>query len=71
MDLLYGPYPSSVPITPPSQIDDRSLRKFEPAVLRSISGCRDGDAILRSVPNVSHFQTVLRAVKLWAKRTLH
>jgi poly(A) polymerase Pap1 len=70
VDLLYGPYPASVPICPPAQLDDRALRRFEPAVLRSISGCRDGEALLRAVPNASHFQTVLRAVKLWAKRTL-
>jgi len=46
------------------------MNHFDPAVLRVISGWRDGEVLLHSVPNVSHFQTVLRAIKLWAKRTL-
>jgi len=68
LDLLYAPYPASAPLCPPSKLGDRALRKFKPPVLRTLSGCRDGEALLREVPNVCHFQSVLRAVKLWAKR---
>lgn len=35
---------------------------------RSLTGCRVADQILRLVPNVEHFRTTLRCMRLWAKR---
>ncbi len=66
--MVYGCYPPSIPLCSPSRLEDRVLRKFDPVSLRTISGYRDGQAIVTSVPNLAHFQTTLRAVKFWAKR---
>lgn len=72
VDLLYACFPGSVELCEPSRLDERAhLRKFDSVSLKSISGCRDGEAILRSlppVPGLPAFQILLRAIKYWAKQ---
>ncbi|KAK7856708.1 nuclear poly(A) polymerase 3 [Quercus suber] len=44
------------------------LRDIDETSLKSLSGVRANKRILQLVPNVENFQSMLRCVKLWAKR---
>ncbi|KAH9287704.1 hypothetical protein KI387_031821, partial [Taxus chinensis] len=68
IDLLYASIslwdiPEDLDISQESVLYDTD----EQSVL-SLNGCRVADQILHLVPNVEHFRTTLRCMKLWAKR---
>jgi poly(A) polymerase len=50
------------------QIEESHLKHLDDATVRSLNGTRVASAILQLVPNVAHFRTTLRCVKLWAKK---
>lgn len=68
IDLLCAPLQMSRIPEKFDILDDKVLRNVDDATQRSINGVRVTDAILKLVPSTRNFQTVLRAVKLWAKR---
>ena len=47
---------------------DAATRDLDPRCLRSLNGYRATRELLQLVPDVAKFQTVLRLVKLWARR---
>lgn len=51
-----------------NMLDDKNLSGVDDQTQRSLNGTRVADKILKSVPNVENFRTVLRVVKLWAKK---
>lgn len=68
IDLLYAQL--AVPIVR-HDLDIQAtatLRNCDDRSVRSLNGCRVTDMILREVPSVPNFRTVLRALKLWAER---
>lgn len=68
IDLLFAAL-EMTRLTPQFDIlEDSVLRNVDDATQRSINGVRVTDAILKLVPNHDNFRTVLRAIKLWAKR---
>lgn len=48
-------------------LDDNILKGCDKESVRSLNGTRVADILLKQVPNVDHFRTTLRCVKLWAK----
>ncbi|XP_047083075.1 nuclear poly(A) polymerase 4-like isoform X1 [Lolium rigidum] len=68
IDLLYA---SVSLLVVPSDLDisqESVLYEIDEATVRSLTGCRVADQILRLVPNIENFRTTLRCLKHWAKR---
>ncbi|KAI0558932.1 nuclear poly(A) polymerase 1 [Gracilaria domingensis] len=59
--VSYIPFPLDV-------LDNSLLKDVDPGTSRSASGVRSDQAMIRGVPNYDTFCSVLRMVKLWAKR---
>ena len=56
-------------VTEDLDISDLSvLYNIDEPTARSLNGCRVADQIPKLVPNVEHFRTTLRCLKIWAKR---
>lgn len=49
-------------------LNDSLLRDVDPGTIRSASGVRNDQFMLHSLPDYNDFRTLLRIVKLWAKR---
>eukprot|EP00667_Euglena_gracilis_P001214 EG_transcript_1214 len=49
-------------------LDDENFQGVDEQTALGLNGPRNAEKILQSVPNVETFRTVLRCIKLWAKR---
>ncbi|XP_010915376.1 nuclear poly(A) polymerase 4 isoform X3 [Elaeis guineensis] len=68
IDLLYA---SVSLLIVPQDLDishGSVLYNVDEATIRSLNGCRVADQILRLVPNIENFRTMLRCLKFWAKK---
>lgn len=71
IDLLFASFPKHLTIPDDLQLgDDQILRGLDDTCLRSVSGSRVTDEILRLVPNKDVFRDALRTIKLWAGSAL-
>jgi len=71
LDILFTSMPKMSSIPRDMQtIDKSALKDMEETTVRSVNGTRVVKELLASVPIERHFRYALRAIKLWANRTL-
>lgn len=70
VDLLFASLSTCGEVTSDWQDfwDDRIVMNCDEATALSLNGLRNTETLLQLVPNVSTFRSVLRTVKLWAKK---
>lgn len=68
--LVDLPYAQLQAISVPEDLDifDESLEVIDETSWRSLSGVRANKRILQLVPNLKNFQSMLRCIKLWARK---
>lgn len=72
VDLTYAQLPVIDALKAINTFSPQLLQKIDTRSWRSLSGVRVNEQIVQLVPNAEKFQTLLRCIKLWArKRGLH